>query len=238
MSENPTKLGARVVIAALVFIFVIPGLLLFLLIVKPFPPVVQTIWYAALGIFIVALFAFELFGHVFELVQSVRSIGFVRVLAGICVLLVAVLLVIGATYLSPQIAPPAAPSPSEQTTALIDRIHEVLTSIRAKGGKAPNKDNLAEFLNIHTGDPHDLADRFDDESGTFRDAWGNPIEFQFGSFDRFALWSFGPDGVDNQGAGDDIRRGELIVVELSPKDMIVGGIKNLIDRDKAPEEDD
>lgn len=52
----------------------------------------------------------------------------------------------------------------------------------------------------------DLNAPLDRRNGTILDSWGNPVWWSMNDEGLFIVWSFGANGKDEQGAGDDIAR--------------------------------
>lgn len=243
MAKNPDQPGMRILIVAFILIVIIPGSVLLLLILQPFSPKVQAVWYAILGLITVLLIAGEVILHTTDFVLELRATGLRTIVSAVFLLLVATALIVGLAWLTPsQPSKPATPDPvsknadpNTQTTELVNYIYDKLDLIRNMPNAEPTSDSIATTLRVTDGDPHNLAKHYDKKLGTFVDAWNNPIQIKTGSFNRFTIWSYGPNEINNLGSEDDIVRGDLIVVNLNPKDKIIDGVKGLLSRNKDDE---
>lgn len=236
MGNDSSKLGAWTLAVAFTLIFVVPGLLLYLLIYKPFTPAVQTAWYAFLAIAIIGGALLHFIEFAIGVISVVRKHGIMNVTFA-TIAVGAIAYFIGINLSAPKTdKKPTSSDPIAMTTDIMDQIYHVIRLLRATKKDSPTSKNMAEFLNLYSGDPHKLAKHFDKNTNVFLDAWDNPILYERGAFDQVSLQSFGPNGQDDQGSGDDIIRGDLIVVNLNPKDKIIDGVKGLLSRDKDDEE--
>jgi hypothetical protein len=244
MAKNPEQPGIRILLVAFILIAVIPGSVLLLLILQPFSPRVQAVWYTILGIITITLIACEVIMHTTDVVIQLHATGIRKIASAVFLLLVATALVVGIAWLTPsQPSEPAIPDPvtkhadpKTQSAELVTYIYDELDLIRNRTDAKPTAESIATILKVNDGDPHKLAEHYDNQIGAFIDAWGNPIQLKNGAFNRFAIWSYGPNEIDNLGTEDDITRGDLVVVNLNPKDKIADGVKGLFKRNKDDEE--
>jgi hypothetical protein len=87
----------------------------------------------------------------------------------------------------------------DETRGTLQRIAGRLAVYRLDQGKHP--DTLATL----TAPTPNYPQGFLDGKPLPTDAWGRPICYQVKADGSFDLWSLGPDGVDQAGAGDDVR---------------------------------
>ena len=238
MSSDTSKHGLWLLLTAIALILLVPGLLLVLLVYKPFTPLTQTILYSLLALVVVAGYSLQFIEFTAETINVVRKNGIIKTTLLSAIVCTAALLAGFGWSSRKAIIKPNTTDPTSQTEATLDRIYHVLKSIRTKQKKSPTNKNMAVFLSLFSGDPNNLAEHYDQSKEAFIDAWGNLIVYEQGAFNQVSLLSCGANGVNEQGEGDDIVRGDLIVVDLNPKDKIIDGVKGLFNRDKDEEPSD
>lgn len=227
--------GVLTYLLAFILIIVIPGLLLTALIIVPESPKLQAILLGATGVLAVILFFLDAIGQFATLFIDIK-LSKTSALAALLILGVAaaVLIMVGfrfGAFGSPK-------SPANQTRQLLTYLYQQLNDAREGGTRLPNDNEFYTFLAVTTGDPYKLSDHANANTGVPVDSWDNPIYYKRGSFNKFVIWPGGPNGTDDNGKVDDIKVGDLIVLDLNPTDEIIDGVKGIFKREDAPADND